>query len=68
MSMVSRKRSRLLIIWILTVVLVGSIGGALGSQAWAGEPDVISTMPTAGQLSLWALLHGILVGVGLPLP
>ena len=67
MSMVSRKRNRLLI-WILAAVLVASIGGSYGSQAWAGDPDQTQNSPNpVGQLSLWALLHAIIrTGVLLP--
>ena len=69
MSMVSRKRSRLLITLMLAVALVGTNAGSFGSRAWAGEPDLGQNMPTSGgQLSLWAILHGILYAVTLPLP
>lgn len=68
MSMVSRKRSRLLITVVLAAVLVGSNGGTFGSRAWAGEPDVADQQPGVGQMSLWALLHGILYVLAHPLP
>jgi len=66
--MVSRKRSRLLITVILAAVLVGSNGVSFGSRAWAGEPDSTNGDPGIGQMSLWALLHGLLYVVSLPLP
>jgi hypothetical protein len=71
MPMASRRRSRLLITWILAAVLVGSNGGSFPSKAWAGDPDSADTMPTpVGQLSLWALLHGLLTSGALfpPIP
>jgi len=68
MPMASRKRSRLLITWILAAVLIGASGGSSGSRVWAGEPDSTPSMPgVTGQLSLWALLHGFIIsGVLLP--
>jgi hypothetical protein len=54
---------------MLAVALVGTNAGSFGSRAWAGEPDLGQNMPTSGgQLSLWAILHGILYAVTLPLP
>jgi len=70
MPMVSRKRSRLLIAVILTGALVAS--GSPGSRVWAGEPDSTPTSQPdqVGQLSTWALLHGLLMSGALlpPLP
>lgn len=71
MPMVSRKRSRLLVTWILAAALVAPIGGSHGMRAWAGEPDSNqgpqTSLTPAGQLSAWAILHGIYQG-GVLLP
>jgi hypothetical protein len=69
MPMVSRKRNKLLIIWILAGALLAANVAPFHSGAWAGEPDQTQGQPGGTGTLVWAILHGVLQMIWLnPIP